>query len=131
MVSNNNCMNLILDMVPEFKAAWQDHLDFWGSDQAGLSNDMAEFSSFLIANIEKISEERKQDIFLFAEKCLEEGDESVKDAIATCFLENILNAVSDEAISPEIFIKYLGEKSKEFCKSWDEFTGVSTPGLYN
>jgi hypothetical protein len=72
---------------------------------------------------------RGERFFFFAEECLEEGDSNVKDAIATCFLENLLNAVSDEIIKLESFVQYLGENSKEFCKSWDLLTGVNTPGL--
>jgi hypothetical protein len=30
----------------------------------------------------------------------------------------------------ERFIPYLGEKSKEYCRAWDEFTGVKSPGLW-
>lgn len=129
MISKNACMSLILDRVPEFKSAWQTHLDFWGEDEAGLFNDMAAFASFLIANMAMMPDEKKQKIFLFVERCLKEGDGPVKDAVATCFLENLLNAVSDEVILAESFVQYLGEESKVFCKSWDEFTGINTPGL--
>lgn len=129
MISKNDCMNFILDMVPEFKPAWQAHLDFWGEDEAGLSNDISAFASFFISDVTKLSIEKRQEIFLFAEKCLKEGDAFVKDAVATCFLENLLNAVSDETISSESFIPYLGEEAIAFCKSWDEFTGINTPGL--
>jgi hypothetical protein len=106
MIRKDDCMNFILDKVPEFKTAWQVHLDFWGEDEAGLSNDIAEFASFIISNIVKMDDEKKKNIFRLVEDCLNDGDESVKDAIATCFLENLLNAVSDKKLSSESFIHF-------------------------
>lgn len=52
------------------------------------------------------------------------------NAACTCFLENLLNRASAGRILYNRFIPYLGEKSKEFCRAWDEFTGVKSPGLW-
>lgn len=52
------------------------------------------------------------------------------NAACTCFLENLLNIASANEIRYERFIPYLGEKSKEYCRAWDEFTGVKSPGLW-
>ena len=122
-------MELILNKVPEFEPAWQAHLEFWDGDEAGLSNDIAEFSAYLIENLASISSDRRKELFLFIESCLIEGDKLVKDAISTCLLENLLNAVSGERVSPDLFVDFLGTESRSYCKSWDEFTGFSTPSL--
>ena len=58
----------------------------------------------------------------------EEGD--FDEAACVCFLENLLNWASGGDISYGRFIPYLGEKSKEYCRAWDEFTGVKSPGLW-
>ena len=129
MIVNENCIKLILNKVPEFELAWQAHLEFWGDEKAGLSNDLSEFASYLVDNIETLSIDKRQDIFLFIEICLNEGDESVKDAVASCLLENLLNAVSEGLVDSKLFVNLLGQESKKLCKSWDEFTGVKTPGL--
>lgn len=50
-------------------------------------------------------------------------------AACTCFLENLLNRASANRIEYSRFIPYLGEKSKEYCRAWDKFTGVKSPGL--
>ena len=122
-------MALILNKVPDFEPAWQAHLEFWCDDKAGLSNDVSEFSSYLINNLNLISGNKRQEIFLVIEDCLNDGDDRVKDAIATCLLENLLNAVSEKQLASELFIDLLGKESKKYCKSWDDFTGISTPGL--
>lgn len=54
----------------------------------------------------------------------------IDNAACTCFLENLLNIASSNEIDYSRFIPYLGEKSKEYCRAWDEFTGVKSPGLW-
>ena len=122
-------MNLILKTVPEFESVWQAHIEYWGDDVAGLSNDLNEFSAFMIGNITEVSGLTKQNIFLLVEELLNTGDVEVKDAIATCFLENLLNAVSDNKLSSNEFVHFLGKESRNYCKSWDGYTGVETPNL--
>lgn len=129
MISHENCIELILDQVPEFYPTWQAHLEYWKDDKAGLSLDLAEFAHYLIDNIESLSSGKRESIFLLVEACLSDGDDAVKNGIATCFLEDLLNAVSAERIEPSSFVKFLGVESREFCKAWDEFTGDNTPGL--
>lgn len=59
-------------------------------------------------------------------------EEKDLDASAcSCFLENLINRASAKRISYERFIPYLGEKSREYCRAWDEFTGVKSPGLWD
>ena len=48
---------------------------------------------------------------------------------ATNFLEGLQNIESSGQVSASEFVPFLGSKSKEYCKAWDEFTGVKTPGL--
>ncbi len=53
------------------------------------------------------------------------------NALCVCFLENLLNCASAEEIDYNRFINYLGNKCQRFCKSWDQFTGVRSPGLWS
>ena len=56
------------------------------------------------------------------------GDEEIDNAATTCFLENIMNRVPI-SIDPITFVALLGPKSREFCKSLDEWCGTKTEGL--
>lgn len=58
-------------------------------------------------------------------------EKNFDDAICTCFFEDLINSASSGNIQYERFIPYLGEKSKEYCKAWDQFTGVRSPGLWD
>lgn len=65
------------------------------------------------------------EVFKLIEQFMDEGEQNIKNAVATCFLENLQNV----GTPPEKWVQYLGEKSRSFCQAWDEFTGVSTPGI--
>ena len=58
------------------------------------------------------------------------GEGEFDNAICTCFLENLINRASRCNELYNRFIPYLGPNSKEFCKDWDRFTGVPSPGLW-
>jgi hypothetical protein len=72
-----------------------------------------------------------KNIFNLIERLIKQGNNIVKDAANTCFLENLINYTSAGRLEPEQFIHYLGPESKAYCKAWDEFTGVKTPGLWD
>ena len=89
---------------------------------------MSELSRFWIERVAVANYDRTEDIFGLVERVLDSGVEPLATAVATCFLENLLNATPSgiEAID---YVWALGPKSREYCKAWDEFTGVATPGL--
>lgn len=132
MINEEQCIRLILEKFPDFKEMWQEHLDWWGEDTPGFSNDMAVFSEYTIKVLQK---EHKipelKVIFQFIEALMHEGTGTVKDAAATCFLENLINATSWGTVSPSSFVHLLGKESIKYCKAWDEFTGVKTKGLWD
>lgn len=129
MIAQDRCMEEIVAAVPEFGPAWQAHLAYWDDEAAGLSNDVTEFAGFFVDSADTLPEERRREILALAERLLEEGDEAVKDAVATCFLETLLNAASGGEIAAERFVPHLGPQSRAFCRAWDEYTDVRTPGL--
>jgi hypothetical protein len=131
MIRSEECMDLILKKFPGFKAAWQEHLNWWGGDISGLSNDMSAFSDYALSLLKSNKHDQEiKHIFIFIEQLVADGDQAVRDAAATCFLENLINATSWGRISASSFAHLLGTKSKNYCKAWDEFTGVKTEGLW-
>jgi len=130
-ISKIICIELILEKFPEFQPYWETYKQWWGSQESGFYNDISEFSHYVIdLLIQKNSHPEKiKEIFNFVEYLIIRGDEDIKNAIHTCFLENILNQ-TPEKIDPNQFVPYLGHKSREYCKAWDQFTGVKTEGLW-
>lgn len=135
MVFKYECTKMIFDTFPEFKNSktWKEDLEFWGGDKPGPCDQMSTFGEFVteeVLNAEKPSV-NSQKVFDFIEMLMQNGDQDVIDIAATCFLENLINYTSWGNLEAAKFVHLLGKKSKEFCKGWDEFTGVKTPGLWD
>lgn len=129
MITEKDCMGLLLEVVPEFRELWNKHLQWWGNETAGLCNDMSEFSNYIYKNIENMTDYELVKIFNIIERLIIEGNADVSTAATTCFLENLQNMSYD---NPKLlrFTKFLGPESRAYCVAWDEFMGVKTPGLY-
>lgn len=124
-------MNTILKKFPGFEKKWQEHLAWWGEDVPGLSNDMSSFSDYILELLQNDEHaDELKEIFAFIEELMTDGSKEVQEAVATCCLENLINATSWDRISASSFVHLLGKESKEFCKGWDEFTGAKTAGLW-
>jgi hypothetical protein len=130
----NNYQTYLMELYPDFASIVRKEKQ----EYEDMKFEYTEHSFFndLTGHTKKlIREERKDNIkelMGIAEILLEHGSEDVKNAVATCYIENLVNTASDEkekAVTYETFIPYLGPKSKEYCKAWDEFTGCKTPGL--
>jgi hypothetical protein len=128
MISKTDCMQLVFNKFPGFQERWQKHLDWWEGEEAGLCNDMSQFSRYVTELIMNKQIGTLPQIFDFVETLMIDGDADVQNAAATCFLENLIN-ITPEKIPPSSFIPLLGNESRGYCKAWDKFTGVKTESL--
>lgn len=131
-INAKDCINLILERVPEFKDDWDRFQKDWKDEEVkpGLCGQVSEFSHFVADNHKQLGPQRMREIFSLAEEILQMGDNDSQTAITTCFLENILNRCSYRLIPPEAFIPFLGPESRAFSRSWDELSEDRTPGLW-
>ncbi|MFZ9595026.1 MAG: DUF7674 family protein [Bdellovibrionia bacterium] len=132
MIQEKDCMEALLQVAPEFKARLEAHLLEWGSE-SNLHFQMAEFSYFIKEKFRQGDYSNAPQVFARIEFLLSghNASEKVKNAVCTCFLENLINAFSEELNQLKIWIPLLGPESREYCKAWDQFTGVKTPGLWD
>ncbi|MGH2548342.1 MAG: DUF7674 family protein, partial [Thermomicrobiales bacterium] len=79
----------------------------------------------------RLQESDLRTVFSEAERLLAEGGEEARTAIATGFLEELSHADSRNEIDMRAIVPFLGSKSIEYIKAWDEFTGVRTRGLWD
>ena len=111
----NNCLDLITEKFPAFQSILKSYKSEYDEESLGITlfGGMAKFSDYvsnlMIQNEHNSSE--INEIFSYMEFLLVNGDENVQNAVATCFLENILNK-TPEQINPKRFVKYLGPKSQ-------------------
>ncbi|WP_082768703.1 DUF7674 family protein [Paraglaciecola hydrolytica] len=128
-------MNRVSEYVEKLKAFIPEFPDYWSSEDAAFNfgkdstvhGVFSDFSTLVVERLEAGTLSNGEQLFSFIESVLAEGGDPA-NAACTCFLENILNRIPGP-IDPNGFVPYLGPKSKEFCRGWDEFTGVKTSGL--
>ncbi len=123
MILAAKMMPLILHWIPAFRPSWQAHLAYWGGNPAGLCNDMQAFSNYVIQALQQSEALDLPLIFDLIEHLLKNGEKTVKDVAATCFLENLLNSASTGEIDVMAFAPYVGEEARKYCQAWDDFTG--------
>jgi hypothetical protein len=124
MITKENCIQVILQQVPEFRERWQAHLLSWEGEEPGLCNDLAEFSLFVVELLKDGARDGLPAIFDLIERLLVDGDDIVKDATATCFLEGLVNVAAARGLSMTHFADLLGPESQAYCKAWDDFSST-------
>jgi len=127
-ITKERCMEMILNKFPDFIRNWEKYIDEWQNVSPGFTIDMCEFAEYVVNSIQQEREIELDRVFQLVEYFIISGDEEVKNAVATGFLEYILNATS-RRIDPSSFVPFMGESSKNFCREWDKLNGVKTKGL--
>lgn len=127
MLSKIEILETLFNLFPPFEKFRAEEIEELGEEDRSFHTDMIDFCTYIIKLIANDSEKNHQKeielTFIFIEKLMNEGSEEVQEAVATCFLEDLLNAVSWERIPASSFVPLLGPESKKFCRGWDEFTG--------
>jgi len=118
-------------LLPGFAAYWESHVYYNGNDRdehtlCSIFSDASTVAKELLSagNTACIGE-----LLDYIEMIMQSGTQNERDAAATCFLENILNA-TPTAIDPKNWIPLLGPESRSFCRAWNAFTGCRTEYLH-
>ena len=90
---------------------------------------MSVLSGFVIEQIQQYEYADISAIFDTIEEFLVSGPQELRNAVATCFLESLLNATPNQ-LEPASFVSLLGPLSQDYCRAWDKFTEVKTLGLW-
>ncbi len=119
---------LFSSLIPEFQYYWNsvDCLFNRGAEST-VHGIFSAFSQVVCKKLESASLENTGPIFEFIEATIKNGGSSA-NAACTCFLESVLNR-TPISINPELFVTFLDEESKIFCRAWGDFTGVEVAGI--
>ena len=101
----------------------------WLPDLPPLTIVFSAFGRALCESASSMSGEELAHVCDVAEDLLVHGDDAVKDAVATGMFESVLAQSSSGKFELVTIAPFLGPKTKEYCRSWDAFTGVRSPGL--
>jgi hypothetical protein len=119
----------VLQVLPAFRARWMKYAaEQEGCGERLYSLEIAELARF-VSDDSGLSSRQLSELFDFVEEVLANGADAEKDLVATCFLENLANAVSAGHLSAARIVPFLGRRSKEFWRAWDDFTGLTTENL--
>jgi hypothetical protein len=116
---------------PEFVPHWQLILGQLGADAWSPGFVCQALTNLAASRFGVLGDEGLiQTLFAFAERVLAEGTQAEQDAISTQFLENLINSGSAGCFDLDYMVPYLGPLSAAYCRAWDAFNGVRTPGLW-
>ncbi|AKD03307.1 hypothetical protein POKO110462_22475 [Pontibacter korlensis] len=130
MLSEQESIEIMLKLFPEFKDKLEEHRDSWGDNKYEFGLEMAQFSSLAYDKIKSGTEEDIIKLADFAEQMLADGNEIVRWAVKYEYLENITNNDGERDFPIERFTKKLKPLSVEFCKELDKGWGTKTTGIY-
>ncbi len=131
MHSSLEIMDEILRMFPDFQKKWEEYLQYWESSSPGLCLDLAEFAHWLEGRFNNFDIPLLQTLFQKIEFWVSKGTQDIQDAVATCFLESLQNAVDAKKIPGKALFKLLGPESIAYCRAWDKFNGCQTEGFWD
>jgi hypothetical protein len=117
------------EYFPDFSSYWDSYIENYDSD-LGIATQMLPFEKFAVVAIKAKDEIKIKKIFYFVEFLFLNGDESVRNAIAKGFLENLMGR-DPEQIKFSTFVQHLGKYALRYCRAYDKFTNSKTEGLWD
>ena len=124
MISQADALRLLIQACPQIRAELIKDVEDWLHEDGSLSAWMifASASHYVADQLFRGQVDAIAHVFEVVEKSLVEGTEDVKNAAATCFLENLAN----REIDVRLYAPMLGKESLAYCRAWGAFTGRGT-----
>lgn len=118
-ITENELINLIRERHPRC---------ILESKEVVLNDVVGEFLKYTVKEIKVKNDDEIEKIFVFVEVLMCTGNQALLDAVAICFLEELLNKDPHE-IQVVNFSKHLGKRSIAYLRAWSDFQGKQTEGL--
>lgn len=146
MVFANHYTQVLMDKIPGFKKSKSLNEEWEWACEEGRSLSICRVFSLLVdyiideiapinfsITLEEIEFYKALETFRLQFCVYEENtpEGEFDNALCTCFLESFQNRAGYDIALYDRFIPYLGDKCKDYCKGWDHFTGVRSPGLWS
>jgi hypothetical protein len=117
MITKAHIVPLLLEACPTAQRSWEEHLDYWKGEEAGAFNDVSVFAQHIVESYAKHLTAECASLFATVERILEEGDEEARGLAAIGVIEDIQTISTHRSFGPEVFVQWLGPKSRE---AWDQ-----------
>ncbi len=130
MIETDDAIQRMIRSSDHMKNAYGPIVAYWSPETPPITCVFEEFGSCLCTHAVSMDRSELANVLSTIEELLVHGTQSVKEAVATGALECILHTADTDAFDIAILLPFLGRESKEYCRAWDEFTGVKTKGLW-
>lgn len=133
MIQASDLLPMLFKAYPELREELLETVSSWLPRSGNISPHtiMTHLSHRVAKNFMVHNYTDSEELFDLVELLIIDGSEDVKNAVCTCFLANLQNIASNEnEFDDSHYVSLLRAKSIEFCKYWDEYTGVKTDGLW-
>ena len=130
MLDLRSALTLLEDAWDELRAEVQALRTEWDPESVPVTVLFSDIAHALAASLPDIQDEPRQRVFQLIEDLILCGNHDVVEGIKTGFLEALLSDASAGQIEFREIAPLLGPRTTEFCRAWDEFTGIRTPGLW-
>ena len=128
-ITYEDARRLLASIHPYFALAQSEVVEEWSPDEPPSVIFMSAVASAIASKISEFSNHDLQTTFGIVERLLVNGNDLVKDAVATGLLETLLAESSAQKLDFAVLSSFLGAESKMYCIAWDRFTGCRTAGL--
>lgn len=98
-----------------------------GDDVPPLTLRLGTLGRVFAEHAAEFTDEQTRQLFQLLEEALAKGGEEDGNAVATGFFEALLNAW-DKGFDLASVWAAVGPRSRDYCRAWNTFTGVETPG---
>ncbi len=124
-IARTQVVPLLLEASPSARSAWEEHLASWKGEQAGDFNDAAVFAHHIVDSYAKGPTAELGALFAALERILSEGDNEARGLAAFGVLEDVQTISSNQPFGPDVFVKWLGPKSRD---AWEQIAALWRAG---
>jgi len=112
MLQPTDIMPTLLEICPDFRTRWEEHLRYWGDAEPGIFNDTAEFVHYLVDSYEQGRREFLPLVFETIETYIVKGTPDTGEVAILGLLETLQCVASHRPFREEAFVVYLLPQSK-------------------
>jgi hypothetical protein len=127
MINRDEMFQLLCKTYPGFRDKVVEDADNWITDNGEfmLYPWMHLLCDLVVSRFNEGDYDRADELFSLVELLMTEGNEDIKNAIATGFLEGLQH---QRELEPKYWAPLLGPESSAYCEAMDRFWGIKESG---
>ena len=108
-------------LAPELAEADAEHVAWWAPDPVPPTIRMGKLATAMVDAGATLSLDQVTALFDTVEDLLVHGNDDVQTAVATGFLEQLMEEVAAGRVDMATVAEFLGPASRAHCEAWEQF----------